>query len=326
MTTPNFHVRQSDGTISHTDPRPLIKTDILDQFPVTTEFIHRHLDIYKYKTPSELFPYMDVMSGRGCAWGRCNFCLWVQTFVDGSVYNLRSIDHFMQEFEYIRDNLPEVKSVMIQDDMLTNRRAIEISEGLLERDIKIQWSCYAKPNSRVTQETLNLMKKSGCLNLHIGFESGDDQVLKNIDKGATAEQAREFAEMIHKAGLQIHGDFAMGHFGDDKDSMMRTLELAKAINPHTAQFQIMIPFRGTKFYKQLEEAGAFNETGEPDYAAMGGASSEDIRSFAKFAYRRFYFSTDYVKKIITNPKDYFFNRMDEYVAALPAVTWKRWVK
>ena len=325
-TLENLHVRHADGTITSTAPRPLIKTEILDQFPIVSQYFNEHLDIRKYKTPSELYPFMDVMSGRGCAWGRCNFCLWVQTFVDGSVYNLRSIDHFMQEFEYMRDHMPEVKSVMIQDDMLTNRRAIEISEGLLERGIKMQWSCYMKPNSRIEQSTLDLMKKSGCLNLHIGFESGDDRVLENIDKGATADQAYEFSEMVHKAGLQIHGDFAMGHYGDNVESMTNTLKLAKRINPHTAQFQIMIPFKGTRFYQQLEENGALTENGEPTYENVGGCSAEEVRSFAKHAYRKFYFSSAYLKKILTNPKDYFFNRMDEYVSAIPAVTWKRWVK
>ncbi len=323
---PNVHVRHSDGTVTHNDPRPLIKTEILDQFPIVSQYFNENLDIRKYKTPSELYPFMDVMSGRGCAWGKCNFCLWVQTFVDGSVYNTRSIDHFMQEFEYIRDYVPEIKSVMIQDDMLTNRRAIEISEALLDREIKIQWSCYMKPNSKIDQSTLDLMKRSGCLNLHIGFESGDDKVLENIDKGSTAEQAYQFSQQVHKAGLQIHGDFAMGHYGDDEASMQNTLDLAKRINPHTAQFQIMIPFKGTRFYDQLEANGALTAAGEPTYEDVGGCSSEEVRSFAKHAYRKFYFSPGYLKKLVTNPKDYFFNRMDEYVAAIPAVTWKRWVK
>ena len=83
-------------------------------FPITSEYFHRQVNIYRYKTPSEYYPFIDVMSGRGCAWGKCNFCLWVQTFVDGTVYNLRSIDHFMMEFEYITRYMPEVKSVMIQ--------------------------------------------------------------------------------------------------------------------------------------------------------------------------------------------------------------------
>ncbi|MEM7584773.1 MAG: radical SAM protein [Acidobacteriota bacterium] len=323
----NFYVKDAQtGEVKVNPVRPLYKTEILDTFPMTAEYFHHQLDIYRYKTPSEPFPYLDVMSGRGCAWGRCNFCLWVQTFVPGTVYNLRSIDHFMGEFDYISRYMPDVKAVMIQDDMLTNKRALAISEGLLERGAKIQWSCYAKPNSKLKQETLDLMKRSGCLNLHVGFESGDDEVLATIDKGSTVAQAKEFSEMVHKAGLQIHGDFAMGHLGDNAETMQRTVDLAKAINPHTAQFQIMIPFKGTKFWDQLDEQGAWSETGEPSYERMGGASAEEIRATAKSGYRQFYMSGPYLKKMLTQPQTYLFNRFDQYMRAIPAVTWGRWVK
>jgi anaerobic magnesium-protoporphyrin IX monomethyl ester cyclase len=323
----NMVIKDRAGGGTQSNPiRPLYKTEILDQFPITSEYFHRQLNIHDYKTPSELYPFIDVMSGRGCAWGRCNFCLWVQTFVPGSVYNLRSIEHFMEEFDYIDRFMPEVKGVMIQDDMITNKRAVEISEGVLSRGYKIRWSCYAKPNSKLTQDTLRLMRRSGCLNLHVGFESGDDAVLSAIDKGATVAQAREFAAMAHAADLQIHGDFAMGHLGETRESMLRTIALAKEINPHTAQFQIMIPFRGTKFMEQLIERDALTANGEPSYEKTGGASAEEIRSMAKAAYRRFYISAAYLKKIMLQPNEYLFNRFDQYMQAIPAVTWRRWVK
>lgn len=324
--TANFFVKHDDGTITSTLSRPLYKTEILDTFPITAEYFHRQLQINRYKTPSELYPFIDVMSGRGCAWGRCNFCLWVQSFVPGTVYNLRSIDHFMEEFEYVTRFMPEVKSVMIQDDMLTNKRAWEISEAIMTRGYDIRWSCYAKPNSKLKQETLDLMARSGCLNLHVGFESGDDDVLESIDKGSTVDQAIEFAEQVHRAGLQLHADFAMGHFGDTHASMKRTLDLAKRIDPHTAQFQIMIPFEGTKFMDQLREADAIGESGEPTYEHMGGASAEEVRAMAKYAYRSFYMSRNHLKKVVSNPRDYLFPRLDQYRRALPAVTWGRWVK
>lgn len=322
----NMYTKDGNGEISNVESRPLITTEILDTFPMTAKYFHEQLDILKYKTTAELYPFIDVMSGRGCAWGKCNFCLWVQSFVPGSVYNLRSIDHFMGEFEYINAKMPMIRSVMIQDDMLTHKRAIEISEGLLKRDIKINWSCYVKPNSHISQETFHLMKRSGCLNLHVGFESGDDEVLKKMDKGSNVEQAIQLAEMAHKAGLQIHADFSMGHLGDTETSMNATVDLAKKMNPHTAQFQIMIPFRKTKFWAQLEGDNLFNEAHEPDYTSVGGPSAEEIRSMAKKAYRRFYISPSYFKKIVTNPRDYFFNRFDQYLSAIPAVTWKKWDK
>jgi anaerobic magnesium-protoporphyrin IX monomethyl ester cyclase len=325
--TPNFLVKDlsSDEIVTQTI-RPLYKTELLDTFPISSEYFHKNLDIRRYKSTSELHPFMDVMSGRGCAWGRCNFCLWVHTFIPGTVYNLRSIEHFMGEFDYIIKYLPDVKSVMVQDDMMTNKRGRQIAEAILQRGYKIRWSCYAKPNSKFKQDTLHLMRRSGCLNLHVGFESGDNRVLEEIDKGTTIEQAKEFSEMAHKADLQIHGDFAMGHLGDTQESMQRTVDLAKAINPHSAQFQVMIPFRGTRFWQQLDERGAWSAGGEPSYEKSGGASSEEIRAMAKSAYRQFYISRTYLTKLVKNPRDYFFNRFDQYARAIPAVTWKRWVK
>jgi radical SAM superfamily enzyme YgiQ (UPF0313 family) len=132
--------------------------------------------------------------------------------------------------------------------------------------------------------------------------------------------------MVHAAGLQIHGDFAMGHLGDTMETMQRTIDLARAINPHTAQFQIMIPFKGTKFWQQLDEIGAWSETGEPSYERVGGASAEEVRRMAKVGYRQFYLSGAYLKKVLAQPHEYFLNRFDQYVRAIPAVTWGRWVK
>lgn len=322
----NMVYKENSGEVIINETRPLLKTEVLDQFPMTSKYFNEQINIKNYKTSAELYPFMDVMSGRGCAWGKCNFCLWVQSFVPGSVYNQRSIEHFMGEFDYITEKLPEVKSIMIQDDMITGKRAVEISEAILKRGLKINWSCYAKPNSNLTEEIMKLMKKSGCLNLHVGFESGDDDVLKFMEKGSNVEQAIKFAEMAHNAKLQIHADFSVGHYADNHETMTKTIELAKKINPHTAQFQIMIPFKNTKFWNQLQEKNLFNDDFEPDYSKIGGASSEEIRSMAKSAYRQFYFSSSYLKKIFTNPNDYFFNRFDQYLAAIPAVTWKRWNK
>jgi anaerobic magnesium-protoporphyrin IX monomethyl ester cyclase len=323
----NFIVKDSSTLeIRENSVRPFYKTEILDTFPLTSEYFHRQLDIRKYKTPSEYYPFIDIMSGRGCAWGKCNFCLWVQTFVTGTTYNMRSIEHFLKEFDYISRFMPEVKSVMIQDDMLTNKRALEISEGLLARGNKLRWSCYAKPNSKLTIETMKKMRKSGCLNLHVGFESGDDAVLEKIDKGSSVEQAKELGRLARESGLFLHADFAMGHFGDTRETMRKTIELAKEIDPHTAQFQLMIPFERTKFMSQLTEKGCLTDTSEPTYQAIGGASVEEIRSMAKKAYREFYLSPRYLGKALSDPTNYLFNRFDQFWPALQAIFWKRWVK
>lgn len=309
-TTPNVWVKDPlTNEINFTPPRPFYKTETLDQFPITSEYFHKHLNIKKYRIPSERHPYIDVMSGRGCSWGRCAFCLWTHTFITGSVYNTRSIDHFMQEFDYIKTAMPLVKSVMIQDDMLPNKRAAEIAEDILRKGYKIRWSCYAKPNSKLTDDTLRLMKRSGCLNLHVGFESGNDAILKGIDKGTTVEQAKEFGKQIHAAGLRICGEFTFGHQGETQETMRETISLAKAVNPHIAHFLVMIPLQGTPYWDKLQTSKALNDKGQPSYVHCGGPTAQEIEAFAKKAYREFYFSGNYLKSMLKNPAGRIVNHL-----------------
>ncbi|MDD3181266.1 MAG: radical SAM protein [Alphaproteobacteria bacterium] len=311
------------GAITFTPPRPLLKTETLDQFPLLTQYFNEHLNIRNYRIPSEPYPFIDVQSGRGCAWGRCDFCLWTHTFITGSAYNLRSIEPFMQEFDYIRTHMPSIKGVMVQDDMLTNRRALEIAEALIARKNKLRWSCYAKPNSKLTPETLSLMKKSGCLNLHVGFESGNNAILKEIDKGTTVEQALEFGAMVRESGLRLCGEFTFGHVGETEETMADTLRLAQAINPHMAHFLVMIPLHGTPYWDKLKQTGTLNAEGQPSFESVGGPSAKEINQTTKEAYRQFYVSGRYLKKVIQNPGDLFFKRLGLYARVLVPVLGRK---
>lgn len=300
--------------------RPYLNTEKLDKIPFVSEFFARHLNLKNYKAPSEFYPFMDIMTGRGCVWGKCSYCLWVQTFIKGSVYNQRSVDNVIEELKFIQSKLPQVKSVMIQDDTMFEGRASHLSRSIIKNKIKLPWSCYARAN--ISYKTLKLMKKAGCLNLHVGFESADDKILKAVDKGLTFKQMEKFAYDVNRAGLCMHADFAFGFPGESRDSIRKTIDFAKQIKPDTAQFQLMIPFCGTKFYQDLQKNGNL-KNGEPNFDNL---SSTEIRHMAKQAYKEFYFSWHYAKRILRNPKQHFINRLDTYRRAIPALFWKKWVK
>jgi len=300
--------------------RPYLTRKQLDAIPHVTDFFIRHLNLKNYKAPSELYPFIDIMTGRGCVWGKCSYCLWVQTFIKGSVYNTRSPDNVIEELKFIQKNIPQVKSIMIQDDTLPEGRAAELSEAILRNRLKIRWSCYARAN--ISYKTLKLMKKAGCLNLHVGYESADNKILANVQKGIQSERMEKFTSDAHRAGLSIHADFAFGFPGETKASLIKTIAWAKKLKPETAQFQLMIPFKKTKFYEDLKRGG-YLKKGEPNFENL---SAEEIREYAKRAYREFYFSWHYLKRILKHPIQHFIMRFDTYKRAIPAMFWKKWVK
>ncbi len=307
-----------DGEIKQNPLRPLLTTTELDSLPFVTDFYRRHLDLKKYKVPQELFPFVDLFTGRGCCYGRCTFCLWPHSFILGAVYNKRSIDNVLDELEFVKKHIPQVREVFIQDDTLPTDRAQELSDSILSRGLKIVWSCYARGN--MDYQTLALMKRAGCRNLHIGYESASNEVLKNIKKGVSRERMTRFTYDAQRAGLRVHGDFLVGLNGETQESIKETIRWARELNPHTAQFSILNIYPSTPLYEYLSEHG-FIQDGEPSYPHL---TNEELRRWAKRGYAEFYLSWRYLKRILREPGEHLFSQFRPISRMLSSIFWRRW--
>ena len=313
----NFLVRK-DGSVQANPVRPALGTRELDGFPFVSDFFRRHLDFGNYRAPSEPHPFVDTLAGRGCAWGLCTFCLWVHTFIKGRTYIGRSVGSVLEEFSWIERKMPSVRSVMIQDDTFPEERAAAFSEAKIRAGVKLRWSCYAR--AELGLETLRLMKSAGCLNLHVGFESGDDRILRAVRKGLTKERMTRFMEDARKARLRVHGDFAIGFPGETKDSVRTTVAWALRLRPYTAQFQLMIPYPGTPFHKEIEKHGWLSN-GMPDYPRLSGREMERL---AKKAYLRFYLNPRSLARVLRHPGEFLSSRIGTYKEAIASILWRKW--
>src|SRR3984893_8911639 len=187
------------GAIVHNRDRTVLED--MDRLPFVTDVYMRDLRVEDYFIGYLKHPYVSLYSGRGCR-SKCPFCLWPQT-VGGHRYRVRSVGHVIEEVKWIRDNMPEVKEIMFDDDTFTDfkPRVEEIARGLGK--LGVTWSCNAKAN--VPYATLKIMKENGLRLLLVGYESGDDQILLNIKKGLRTDIARRFSEDCRKLDIKIHG-------------------------------------------------------------------------------------------------------------------------
>jgi len=97
--------------------------------------------------------------------------------------------------------MPEVKEVFIEDDTFAAERnyAADICHEIHRRHLKLTWSCYARPTLDI--DTMREMKAAGCRLLIVGYESGNDEILKSIHKGVNTEQENSFyAKLLKKPG------------------------------------------------------------------------------------------------------------------------------
>ena len=238
-----------NGSVVHTPDRPEVQD--LDSLPHVTEIYRRDLDVTRYNVPFLLYPYVSLYTTRGCP-AQCTFCLWPQT-LSGHPWRKRSTDDVAREMAKARDFWPEVREFFFDDDTfnIQKPRTIELCSKL--KPLKLTWSC----TSRVTTdyETLKAMKDAGCRLLIVGYESGDQQILKNIKKGATIERARQFTKDCHKLGLVIHGDFILGLPGETHDTIRNTIAFAKELDVETIQVSVAHAYPGTELYDYAVKNG-----------------------------------------------------------------------
>jgi radical SAM superfamily enzyme YgiQ (UPF0313 family) len=148
---------------------------------------------------------------------------------------------------------PWVKEFFFDDDTFNIQKARTVELCAKLKPLNLTWSC----TSRVTTdyETLKAMKEAGCRLLIVGYESGDQQILKNIKKGATIERARQFTKDCHKLGLVVHGDFILGLPGETPETINNTIAFAKELDVETIQVSVAHAYPGTELYEYAMKNG-----------------------------------------------------------------------
>jgi len=238
---------RKNGANVHNTEAPYIED--LDALPWVTKVYKRDLDFRNYNVPFLLNPYVSFYTSRGCP-AMCTFCLWPQTH-SGHRWRLRSTADIVNEVRYTLENFPGLKEIFFDDDTFNYKKSRTIELCREFKKLNFTWSC----TSRVTtdQETLAAMKDAGCRLMIVGYESGDEQILKNIKKGATIQRAKEFTRDAHKLGLVVHGDFIVGLPGETRETLRKTIDFAKGLDVETIQVSIGHAYPGTEFYNFAQE-------------------------------------------------------------------------
>ncbi len=304
---------RKNGEIIRNPPQEFIKD--LDALPFVSKIYKSHLDHTQYFYGHSQHPIVAIIGGRGCPY-QCIYCVYPQTF-SGRSTRYRSIKNIVDELEFITSEFKPLREIMFEDDTLTlNRsRCKKFCEEILNRNIRIKWSANSRADADF--DTLKLMHKAGCRLLCVGFESGNQNILDSMRKGISLEKMKQFASDAKKAGVLIHGCFLVGNPGETKNTMLKTLEFAKELNPDTAQFFPIMVYPGTEAYRWAKESGHLRTTNYSDWLTLEGfhncvvdyenLSSEELVEFCDYARREFYLRPRYLVKksiqVIKNPRE-----------------------
>ncbi|CAH2031929.1 hopanoid biosynthesis associated radical SAM protein HpnJ [Trichlorobacter ammonificans] len=288
-----------DGKTVHTPDRPPIED--LDALPFVAPVYRRDLPIAEYVIPHFKSPYVSIYSSRGCP-SKCIYCLWPQTF-SGQRMRTRSPQNVYEEVKWIVDNIPEMRELSFDDDTFTANREHARQVATLLKPLGISWTINARANC--DYETLKIMREAGLRHVVVGYETGSEQILKNIKKGVTKEQAIKFTRDCKRLGLSVHGAFIMGLPGETRDTIRETIEYAKQLDLNSIQASLASPYPGTEFYAMAKEQGwiasddFIDDTGHQkcviNYPHLSNA--EIFNSVEEF-YDKFYFRPKYILRSI----------------------------
>lgn len=194
------------------------------------------------------FPVDVVQVSRGCPF-RCEFCS-VQNFF-GEAYRCRPVSDVVDEVRRLPHRL-----MMFNDDNIIGNPSYskELLKALIP--LKKRWFSQASLTGLKNIENVELLAKSGCAGLLIGFESlSKPNLIRSQKYQNDPAEYREIIHSLHRFGIAICGSFIFGFDEDDPSVIEETVSFAIQTKLFAAIFMILTPYPGTAFYHRVKNEG-----------------------------------------------------------------------
>ncbi len=193
---------------------------------------------------------VPVMTTRGCP-HNCTFCCVSPMF--GCRYRMKSIERVLEELRRVRDSY-----VFFCDDNFTasTRRTKELLAAMLRKGVAPRrWYAQVRADIYRDDEMLDLMKRTNCRRVFVGFESVNQETLDAFHKHQTLADLESCVSAFHAHGVNVHGMFMFGADQDDGQVFERTVRFTLDNRLDTVQFLILTPVPGSSLFQRLDEDG-----------------------------------------------------------------------
>lgn len=210
-------------------------------------------DMKNYKLDYSIFkgkhylPFHIIETSRGCKFN-CSFCSLTPLYKQQVSY--RPIDEIVEQIKNIKD-----KYLFFIDDNFGSdkERTIDLLKRLIP--LKKKWFAQISVNYLQDREFVELLHKSGCINIFIGFESINPESLKSMNKMSNLN-LKNYEIALNNCvnfDISINGGFVSGALTDTLESVHKTFEFANSFQFLLTSFINLMPFPGTPLYEQLKK-------------------------------------------------------------------------
>lgn len=211
-----------------------------------------------YRPPSEADSLL-IQATVGCPHNRCTFCL---VYKNGPRYRSRDVKEIIEDMQEAAENegrpirtvfFPAGNTIAMKTaDLVEICRSAHSLFPDLERITVYGSSQYIHKKGALEMKQL---AEAGLSRIHVGLESGDDQILKRILKGTYSQQQIEAGKMVMEAGIELSLYVVLG-IGGQTLSRSHALETARVLNeisPHFIRLRTFVPKRDTPLLQDVIE-------------------------------------------------------------------------
>ena len=175
---------------------------------------YRSLPLHDYLAPGFILPYS---AASGCYWGKCSFC--PETAEDNPYRPLAPEQVLAELKELIRERKP----VLLH--LLDNAISPALLRALAEQPPAVPWYGFVRVSRELTNDAFcRALKRSGCVMLKLGLESGDQGVLNAMNKGMEIALAAQALKSLRRAGIATYVYLLFGSPTESLSEARRTLD------------------------------------------------------------------------------------------------------
>jgi MoaA/NifB/PqqE/SkfB family radical SAM enzyme len=164
-----------------------------------------------------------IRRGTGCPY-KCAFC----DFQGLQKLRVRSTESLLAEIQTLTG--AGCRNVYFIDDNLayTRKQLVEFAGAIIAARLNISWRGFVRTDI-IDEETAALLQESGCREMLLGIESGDPQMLKNMDKGTDPDIALNAIQRLDAAGIRTQCTFVVGFPGETAGTLDRTAQFISSL-------------------------------------------------------------------------------------------------
>lgn len=199
-----------------------------------------------------------VRFSRGCSYP-CRFCS--QQLYYQRTWRVRKPENFVDEIVHLHSKY-KIELFLLRDEIPTVDRGLweKVLDLLIEKNLDIQIFMETRADEIIRdKDILWKYKKAGVCHIYVGIESSFQEILDKFKKDIRVEQSKEAIDLINSHGIISEASFIMGHPDETRDSIRKTLEVAKDINPDLAFFLTLIPWPYSSLYKEMKQHVEVND-------------------------------------------------------------------